>query len=49
MTTLRRRKQCERNRAKKGLFQGVACPPEAKTAPPGAAERTMDPNRLKPL
>ncbi len=47
MTTLRRREQCLRNRAK-GSFQGVACPPEAKPAPPGVAGNTVDQNRAKP-
>jgi hypothetical protein len=48
MTTLRRREQCERNRANRRLFQGVACPPEAKLAPPGAAGNTVDRNEAKP-
>ena len=41
------KEQCLRNRAKKGLFQGVACPPEAKTAPLGVAGNTVDRNRAK--
>ena len=33
----------------KRVLSGRACSPEAKPAPSGAAERTVDPNRLKPL
>jgi hypothetical protein len=49
MTALVWRGKCLRMHPGKGSFRGVACSPEAKPAPSGAAERTMDPNRLKPL
>ena len=38
MTTLKRRGECLRNRAKKGLFQVFACPRKATTAPPAWLE-----------
>jgi hypothetical protein len=49
MTALVWRGTCLRMRPGKGSFRGVACSPEAKPAPSGAAARTGDPNRLKPL
>jgi hypothetical protein len=48
MTALVWRGKCLRMRPGKGSFPGVACSPEAKPAPSGAAARTGDPNRLKP-
>ena len=49
MTALVWRGKCLRMRPRKGSFLGVACSREAKPAPSGAAARTGDPNRLKPL
>jgi hypothetical protein len=49
MTALVWRGKCLRMRPGKGSFPGVACSQEAKPAPSGAAARTGDPNRLKPL
>lgn len=49
MTALVWRGTCLRMRPGKGSFRGVACSAEAKPAPSGAAARTGDPNRLKPL
>jgi hypothetical protein len=47
MTALVWRGKCLRMRPGKGSFPGVACSPDAKPAPSGAAARTGDPNRLK--
>ena len=49
MTALAWREKCLRMRPGKGSFRGVACSPEAKPVPSGAAARTGDPYRLKPL
>jgi len=49
MTALVWRGKCLRMRPGKGSFPGVVCSQEAKPAPSGAAARTGDPNRLKPL
>jgi len=49
MTALVWRGKCPQMRPGKGSFPGVACSPEAKPAPSGAAARIGDPNRLKPL
>jgi hypothetical protein len=48
MMTLGRREKCLRKRSEKGSFPGVACPRDAKPAPPGAAGKAVDQNRLKP-
>jgi hypothetical protein len=48
MTALVWRGKCLRMRQGKGSFRGVACSPEAKPAPSGAAGNTVDQNRLKP-
>ena len=48
MTTLGWREKCLRKRSEKGSFPGVACPPDAKPAPPGTAGNTVDQNRLNP-
>jgi hypothetical protein len=49
MTALVWRGECLRIRPGKGSFRGVACSPEAKPAPSGAAVNTIDQYRLKPL
>ena len=49
MTALVWRGKCLRTRPGRGSFRGVACSPEAKPTPSGAAASTVDPNRLKPL
>ena len=49
MTALVWRGKCLPMRPGKGSFRGVACSPEAKTGPSGAAGNTVDQYRLKPL
>jgi hypothetical protein len=48
MTTLGRREKCVRNRVEKEAFPGVACPPDAKPVPSGAAETPWTKPGLKP-
>jgi hypothetical protein len=49
MTVLVWRGKCLPMRPGKGSFPGVTCSPEAKPAPFGAAGRTVDQYRAKPL
>ena len=39
---------CWENFQQGQAFPGVACPPDATPTPPGAAQGTVDQNRLKP-
>jgi hypothetical protein len=48
MTALVWRGQCLRMRPGKGSFRGVACSPEAKPVPSGAAGNTVDQDGVKP-